>query len=110
MKCTIDAAIFANTVVVFGSGIFPAGFKLRNRKLVWAVAVNFVGAEKNEGCFGTMEASGFEQIDCSKRVHFKIYNGYVPRLVVRRLCGAVDDQIERLRSKERFEGDPVADV
>ena len=41
-----------------------------------------------------MKARGFEQIDRTQRVYFKIENGDIARLIVRRLRGAMNDEIE----------------
>src|SRR5215472_14032727 len=53
---------------------------------------------------------GFEQIQCSHGVHFKIQQGNVPGLVVRRLRRAMHDQVELLRSKEFFDRGAVSNI
>ena len=47
-----------------------------------------------------MLTSGFEKIESAESVDFEIQDGNVARLVVRRLCGAVDDQIEAAGAEE----------
>ena len=96
MERLVDPAIFADAVVVFWPGVFPAGFELLEGKFVGGVAIDLIGAEKDEDRFGTMEARGLEQVDRAKRINFKIENGDIARFVVGRLRGTVNDQIEAL--------------
>src|SRR6516165_884203 len=110
MECLVDPAIFLDAVVVFWPGIFPAGFELLKRKFVRDVAINLVGAKKDEDRFGAMKARGFQKIDRAERVYFKVKNRDIARFVVRGLCGTVNDQIEPLRTEESFEPVAVADI
>ena len=57
-----------------------------------------------------MEARGFEKIHGAERVHFKIENGNVTSFVVGGLGSAVNDQIETVRTKKRFERNAIANV
>ena len=104
MQRAVDAAIFGDAVVVLWAGIFPAGFQFLEGEFVGRVTINLVGAQKNEDRFGAMKARGFEKIDRAEGVDFKIENGDIPRLVVRRLRRTVNDQIE---AAERGRGLPV---
>src|ERR1700741_1950121 len=110
MKRAVDAAVFIYTFVVFWPGIFPPGFQFLQRNFVGSIAVNLVGAQKNENRLGTMEARGFEKIHGAQRVDFKIENRDIAGLIVRRLPGPVHDQVETLRTEERLEGSAVPDV
>ena len=102
MQRAVNAAVFRNAVVVFRSRILPAGFQFLERDFVGGVAINLVGAQKDENRFGTVEAGGFEKIDRAESVDFEIQNGDVARLVVGGLSGAVNDEIEALRAEEGF--------
>ena len=105
MKGAVNAAVFRYAVVVFRPRILPTGFEFLERNFVGSIAINLVGAQKDEDRFGTVEAGGFEQIDCADRVHFKVQDGDVARLVVGGLSRAVNDEIKALSPKERFEAD-----
>ena len=79
---------------IFGVGVFPASGKFNESNFVRSVAVNFIGAEKNKNGFGRMLARGFKKIDGAEGVNFKVEDGDVAGFVVRRLRGAVNDEIE----------------
>ncbi len=110
MQSAVDAAIFGDSVKIFGARVFPASGKLNERNLVGSVAVNFVGAKKNENGFRRMLARGFEKINCAEGVDFKIEDGNVASLVVRGLRGTVNDEIEAARTKKFVERGAVANV
>ena len=110
MERAIDAAIFRDAVKIFGAGVFPASGKFSERNFVGSVAVNFVGAEKNENGIGRMLAGGFEEINGAESVDFKIENGNVAGFIVRGLRGAVNDEIEATRAKKFVESNAVANV
>jgi len=110
VKRAIDAAIFRNAVKIFGACVFPARGKLDKRNFVGRVAVNFVSAKKKENGFGTMLASGFEEIDGAEGVDFKIEYGNIAGFVVRGLRGAVNDEIEAARAEKFVERGAVANV
>ena len=57
-----------------------------------------------------MLARGFEQIHRAQRVHFKIEQGDVRRLVVRGLRGAMDDQVEAIFAEQRHHAVAVANI
>jgi hypothetical protein len=59
MECLIDPAIFLDAVVVFWPGVFPAGFELLKREFVRNVAIDLVGAKKDEDRFGGNEGARF---------------------------------------------------
>ena len=96
MERLVDPAIFADAVVVFWPGVFPARFELLEGKLVGGVAIDLIGAQKDEDRLGTMEARGLEQVDRAKRINFKIKNGDVACFVVGGLSRTVNDEIEAL--------------
>ena len=51
-----------------------------------------------------------QQVHRSKRVHFKIYQRDVARFVMRRLCGAVNNQIQVVRAKKVLESAAIPDI
>ena len=57
-----------------------------------------------------METRGLQKIHSSERVDFENEQGDISGLVVGRLCGAMDNQIEALGAEKRFQADSVADV
>jgi hypothetical protein len=57
-----------------------------------------------------MLSRGFQQIDGSERVHFKIKDGYIARFIVRRLRRAVDNQVEGVRFEKFLYRIPIADI
>jgi len=107
---SVDAAGFINAVKVFRAGIVPASGKFGEGNFVGGISIDFVGAEKDKDGFRRMLARGFEQVDGAERVDFKIENGDVASLVVRRLRGTVDDQIEAIRTEELLDGRAIADI
>jgi hypothetical protein len=59
MQRAVNAAVFRYAVVVFRPRILPPGFQFLKRDFVGSIAINLVGAEKDEDRFGTVEAGGF---------------------------------------------------
>ena len=57
-----------------------------------------------------MLASGFEQVDGSECVHFKIEDRNVAGLVMRRLRRTMDDQIESIALEKFLQGSAIADI
>ena len=57
-----------------------------------------------------METCGLQKIHGTERIDFEIEQGNVPGLVVGRLRGAMDNQIEPLGAEKRFQPRSVADV
>ena len=57
-----------------------------------------------------METRGLQKIHSAERIDFEIEYGDIPGLVVGRLRGTMDNQIETLGVEERFQSDSVADV
>ena len=55
-----------------------------------------------------MQSGCFQQVYRSERVHFKVQYGNIAGLVVRRLCGTMDDQIEAVRAEQAFQRNTVA--
>jgi len=51
-----------------------------------------------------------EQVDCSDGIDVEIVQRNVTCFVVRRLCGAVDDEVEGVRLEEREYARPISDV
>jgi hypothetical protein len=96
MQRPVDSAVFIDAVIVLLPHVFPAGFELLKRKLVRSVPVNLVGVQEHKNCLGTMETTGLQKIHSAERVNFEIEHGDISGLVVGRLCGAMDNQIERL--------------
>src|SRR5260370_9573738 len=45
-----------------------------------------------------------------ERVHLEIQQGNLPRFIMGRLCRAVDYQVKPMRSKQFFNGRPVANI
>ena len=57
-----------------------------------------------------MLARGFKKIDGAEGVNFKVEDGDVAGFVVRRLRGAVNDEIEAARAEQFVERGPVANI
>src|SRR5215469_6909509 len=57
-----------------------------------------------------METRGLQKIHGTERIDFEIEQGNVSGLVVGRLRGAMDNQIETLGAEKRFQPNSVADV
>ena len=57
-----------------------------------------------------MKTRCLQKIQGTERVDFEIEKGDVAGLVVGRLCGAMDNQIETLGAEKRFQADSVADI
>src|SRR5258706_7696112 len=94
MQRTIDSAGFIHSCEVFGSCVVEAEFKFFERNLVRCVAVYLVGAHKDECGFGTVLPRGLKKVHGAERIDLEIKDGNIARLVVRRLCSAVNDQVE----------------
>src|SRR5215470_7806905 len=103
VQCAVNAAIFANAAEILRARVVPPRGKFLQRNFVGSVAVNLVSAHEKENRFGAVLTRGFEKIERSEGVNFEIEDGNVPRLVVRRLRGAVNDQIETLRLEKFVE-------
>ncbi len=110
VKRAVNAAIFGDAVKILGASVFPTRGKFDERNFVGSVAINFVGAKEKENGFGAMLAGGFEEIDGAEGVDFKIENGNVASFVVRRLRGAVNDEIEAARAEKFVECGAVANI
>ena len=110
MEGPVDAAGLINTIKVFGAGIVPTRREFGEGNFVGGVSIDFVGAEKDEDGFRGVLARGFEQVDGAECVDLEIQNGNVARLVVRRLRGTVDDEVEAMRTEQLLDGRAIADV
>ena len=110
MQRAVDAAIFADAVIVLGPSIFPAGFELLERKFVGRIAINFVSAEIDEDGLWTMKTCNLKQIHGPESIHLKIEDRDVARLVVGRLGGAVNNEIEGMGAENSLHCNPVANV
>ena len=106
----INAAGFVNTIEVFRAGIVPARGKFGEGNFIGGVSIDFIGAEEDEDGSGRVQARGFQKVDGAECVDFKIENGNIAGLVVRRLRGTVDDKVEAMRTEELLDGCAIADV
>ena len=110
MQRAVDPAIFGDAVVVLWPGYSQRVSSSLTGSSFGDIAVNLVGAHKNKNGLRAVEARGFQKIHGAERVDFKIENGNVAGFVVRGLRGTVHDQVEMLRTEERFKGYAVPDV
>ena len=103
----VDAA-----VVLVLLGQLESSRQLSQRQEVRAVAVDLVGRREDEGRVGLVTSRGFEQVQRSVRVDGEVRERLRRRPVVRRLCGGVDDELERRRvlPKDPVDGVGVANV
>ena len=110
MQCLIDPACFGDTRKIFRPRVVVPLLQLLQGNLIRCIAINLVGAQKNENCLGQMLSCRFEEIHRPNCIHLEVEQWNLSRLIVRRLRRAVNDQIEALRSKEFFNARPVADI
>src|SRR5579864_2901382 len=99
MQGAVDAAGFVDAVMIFRTGVVIARAEFLEWNFVGRVAVNLIGAQKNEHGLGTMLVRGFEEMEGAESVHLEVENRDIARLVVRRLRGAMDNQAEAVRSE-----------
>lgn len=57
-----------------------------------------------------MKPCSFEQVHGAQSIDFEIEDGNIAGLVVRRLRGTVNDEIEGARAEKSFQSDAVADI
>src|ERR1700741_352191 len=94
MQGAIDAAGFIHSRKVFWTGVVVARFEFLERNLIGRVAVYFVGAHEDEYGFGRVLPRGLEKVHGTKRINFEIEDRNVARLIMRRLCSTMNDQVE----------------
>src|SRR5260221_13113968 len=110
MQCLVDAARFTDTGEVFRPGVVVSRLQLLQWNLVWRVAVNLIGAHYYENLVAAVLTGSFQQIDGPKRVNFKIENGNIAGFVVRRLCGAMDDQVKTIGLEQVIERIAITNI
>src|SRR6266702_163777 len=110
MQGTVDAAMFVDTVEVFGARVIPTRFQFFQGQLVGRIAVNFVGAEENKYSVRTVEPRGFQQIHRTESIDFEIQDGDFAGFIVGWLGGAVNDQIEPVSPKKFFKRGSIANI
>src|SRR5258708_34732020 len=110
MERAIQAAMFVDTVEVFGPGVFPASFQLFQRQFVRGIAIDLNGAKKNKYLIRTMKPRSFEQIYGPECIDFEIQDWDFTGLIVRRLRSTMNDQVELVFAKKLLERVSIADV
>src|ERR1700730_12792143 len=91
---TVNPAILIDSVIIFRARVVPSRFELFQRQLVRRISIHLVCAKQREHRLWRMEPRAFQQMDGAKRIHFKIQNRNIFRLIVRWLCRAMYYQIE----------------
>src|SRR5260370_11435169 len=110
MQRLIDPAGLADTRKIFHPRVVVPLLRLFEWNLIRRIAINLIRTQKYEHRLWRMQPRGFQKVHRAKRVHLEIDQRNLARLIVRRLRGAVDDQIKALRSKQLLDGCPVANV
>src|SRR5882672_1862162 len=110
MESAIDAAGFVDSFEIGRVRIVVARFGLAQRLLVGRVAVHFVRAHEDERGLAAVLARGLEKIHRAERVDFEIEQSDVGRFVVRRLRGAMKDQVEAVLAKQGHDAFAVSDI
>ena len=110
MRGSIDPARLIDAVPVGGVRVVVARCQFVERLFVRDIPVHLIRAQENKARFGTELPHRLENVRCSQRVHFKIDQRNLFRLVMRRLRGAVQNRVEAVLLEKREDSLPVANI
>src|SRR5262249_59469165 len=106
----IDAAVLSNAVVILRFRIIPPRRKLHKALRIRCITINLIGTHENEWRLGTVPASCLQECQRSDRVDIEIVERPLLREVVRRLGGAVNNQVRSTTLDEAKDRLTVANV
>ena len=110
----VDAQTLVDAELVIGMHLvdLPASLVFYQRQFVGGVAIDLIGAGKDEGCVGAETAHGLEEVERAIGIAGEIGNRLTRGPIVRGLGRGVDDECDLLSvlRKECVDGSIVADI
>jgi hypothetical protein len=93
VEAGVDATVLAHSMPVGLIGVLPTGLEFLQRDLIGGVAIDLVGAHVDERRLRRTAPHGLEEVQRADGVDLEIVERPVLGQVVRRLGGAVDQEI-----------------
>src|SRR6266567_5749445 len=100
MHGLVDAAVFVNAIEIRRLCVIVARLSFAHQLLVRRITIHFVRTHEYKHGIMTVLARCFEKIYRAERIDIKIEQRDIRRLVMRRLSGAVDNQVKLVLAEQ----------
>jgi hypothetical protein len=107
---TVYWKAFRNSIDVDGIRVIPAGFEFPERKMIRAIAIDFIRAHQNEHGIRSVLATSFKQVERTDSIHVKIVEWALGRQIMAWLSRGVNDQFEPTAANKLIDAASVAYV